>query len=317
MQTRMIFSTLSFAMLARLALPALAALALLASACGEEEGAAASGGLAVVATTTQVADLARNVGGDRARVTGLLAANADPHDYEVRPSDVEAVAEAGVVLRSGGDLDEWLQEAIDGSGTEAPVLNLIERVQARPDDPHWWQDPRNAALAVAAIRDALVAADPEGAAAYRANATAYLAEIDELDRAVAQCLEAVPAGQRKLVTTHDALAYYAARYDVEVVGTVIPSLSTDGQASAGELSALVDTIRAEEVEAIFAESSVDAKVERAVAAEAGATVGKALWADTLGPEGSDGATYLDSIAANTRALVEGLTGGERSCSLPR
>jgi zinc/manganese transport system substrate-binding protein/manganese/iron transport system substrate-binding protein len=313
----MIFSTLSFAMLVRLAVPALAALALLASACGEEEGAAASGGLAVVATTTQVADLARNVGGDRARVTGLLAANADPHDYEVRPSDVEAVAEAGVVLRSGGDLDEWLQEAIDGSGTEAPVLNLIERVQARPDDPHWWQDPRNAALAVAAIRDALVAADPGGAAAYRANATAYLAEIDELDRAVARCLETVPARQRKLVTTHDALAYYAARYDVEVVGTVIPSLSTDGQASAGELSALVDTIRAEEVEAIFAESSVDAKVERAVAAEAGATVGKALWADTLGPEGSDGATYLDSIAANTRALVEGLTGGERSCSLPR
>jgi ABC-type Zn uptake system ZnuABC Zn-binding protein ZnuA len=97
---------------------------------------------------------------------------------------------------------------------------------------------------------------------------------------------------------------------------VIPSLSTEGQASAGELSELVETIRAEEVPAIFAESSVGAKVEQAVADEAGAAIGRPLWADTLGPEGSDGATYLDSIAANTRALVDGFTGGERSCSLP-
>ena len=300
----------------RLALAALAALALLVAGCGEDDGAAAAAGPEVVATTTQVADLARNVGGDRAAVTALLAPNADPHDYEVRPRDAEAVAEAAVVLRSGGDLDEWLQEAIDGSGTEAPVLNLIERVETIGDDPHWWQDPHNAELAVAAIRDALAAADPDGAAAYRANAAAYLADLRALDRAVAACMEQIPARRRKLVTTHDALGYYAQRYDVDVIGTVIPSLSTEGQASAGELSELVDTIRAEDVRAIFAESSVGAKVEQAVADEAGATIGRPLWADTLGPEDSDGATYLDSIAANTRALVDGFTRGERSCSLP-
>ena len=300
----------------RLALAALAALALLVAGCGEDDGAAAAAGPEVVATTTQVADLARNVGGDRAAVTALLAPNADPHDYEVRPRDAEAVAEAAVVLRSGGDLDEWLQEAIDGSGTEAPVLNLIERVETIGDDPHWWQDPHNAELAVAAIRDALAAADPDGAATYRANAAAYLADLRALDRAVAACMEQIPARRRKLVTTHDALGYYAQRYDVDVIGTVIPSLSTEGQASAGELSELVDTIRAEDVRAIFAESSVGAKVEQAVADEAGATIGRPLWADTLGPEDSDGATYLDSIAANTRALVDGFTRGERSCSLP-
>jgi ABC-type Zn uptake system ZnuABC Zn-binding protein ZnuA len=301
---------------ARLTLAALAALTLLVAACGEEDGAAAPAGPEVVATTTQVADLARNVGGDRVTVTGLLAPNADPHDYEVRPRDAEAVAEAALVLRSGGDLDEWLQEAIDGSGTDAPVLNLTERVETIGDDPHWWQDPHNAELAVAAIRDALAAADPDGAAAYRANAAAYLADLRELDRAVAACMEQIPARRRKLVTTHDALSYYAQRYDIEVIGTVIPSLSTEGQASAGELSELVDTIRAEDVRAIFAESSVAAKVEQAVADEAGATIGRPLWADTLGPEGSDGATYLGSIAANTRALADGFTGGERSCSLP-
>jgi ABC-type Zn uptake system ZnuABC Zn-binding protein ZnuA len=312
----------------RVALIALAALALLAG-CGEDDqGGAAAGGVDVVATTPVVADLARNVGGERVAVTALMAPNTDPHDYEVRPRDVEAVAEASLVLRSGGDLDDWLQEAIEGAGSEAPAVNLIEHVETRTGehghageeeeeiDPHWWQDPRNAERAVAAIRDALADADPEGAADYRANADAYLAQLRKLDRAVAACVEKVPAARRKLVTTHDALGYYADRYGIEVIGAVIPSLSTEGQPSAGETAELVDTIRREDVKTIFAESSVDPKVEEAIATEAGAEVGEELWADTLGPEGSTGVTYVDSIASNTRALVTGFTGGEQSCSLP-
>jgi ABC-type Zn uptake system ZnuABC Zn-binding protein ZnuA len=293
-----------------------AALALLAAACGEDDSGGSTGGFEIVATTTQAADLARNVAGDRATVTGLMAANADPHEYEVRPRDLEALVEAGLIVRSGGDLDEWLQEAIEGSGTEAPVLTLIDRVRARPDDPHWWQDPRNAERAVVAIRDALVQADPDSAAEYRANAEAYLTRIRALDRAVEQCIDKVPEERRKLVTTHDALGYYADRYGIEVVGTVIPALTTAGQPSAGETAELVETIRDEGVETIFAESSVDPSVEAAIAREAGARVGGELWADTLGPQGSSGATYLESIAANTRALVDGFTGGARSCSLP-
>jgi len=304
----------------RLALPVMLALALLAG-CGEDDGGgAAAGGIDVVATTPVVADLARNVGGERVAVTALMAPNTDPHEYEVRPRDVEAVAEAGLVLRSGGDLDDWLQEAIEGAGSEATTVNLIDRVRTRTDgsdvDPHWWQDPRNAARAVAAIRDALVAADPDGAADYRANADAYLAELRQLDTAVAACVDEVPKAQRKLVTTHDALGYYADRYGIEVIGAVIPSLSTEGQPSAGETAELVDTIRDAGVKAIFAESSVDPKVEEAIASESGAEVGEELWADTLGPEGSTGATYVQSIEANTRALVAGFTGGEQSCSLP-
>jgi ABC-type Zn uptake system ZnuABC Zn-binding protein ZnuA len=318
----------------RLALTA-ALLALLASACGEEDSAG-SGGLPVVATTTQVADLVRNVGGDRVHVTGLLPANADPHDHEVRPSDVDAVADAGLVVRSGGDLDAWLGDAIEGSGTDAPQLDLLDHVRtleggheghdhAQEDhageaggdvDPHWWQDPRNAVLAVAAIRDALVAADPADAAAYRGNATAYTRELRALDRAVARCIEAVPADRRKLVTTHDSLGYYASRYGIEVVGAVIPSLTTQGQASAGATAELVRTIRAEGVEAIFTERGLEPKVEAAIAREAGARVGEPLWADTLGPEGSGADTYGGSIAANTRALVDGFGGGERPCTLP-
>ena len=219
---------------------------------------------------------------------GLLAPNADPHDYEIRPHDLQALADADLVVRSGGDVDEWVLEA----GGDAPVVTLMQG-----DDPHWWQDPRNAIAAVAVLERAL-----------GTDASAYKARLRALDRAVAACIAEIPAAQRKLVTTHDAMGAYARRYGLEVIGAVIPSLSTRGQPSAGEVADLVRTIREQDVKAIFAESSVNAKVEQAIARETGAKVGRPLWADTLGPAGSDGATYIDSIAANTRAITEGLTG---------
>jgi zinc/manganese transport system substrate-binding protein len=283
--------------------------------CGEDDGGAAAGSVIVVATTTQAADLARNVGGENVEVVGLLAPNSDPHEYEVRPRDLDVLARADLVVRSGGDLDEWLGEAIEGAGGKAQVLTLSDHVRASEDDPHWWQDPRNAMRSVAAIARSLSDVDPGRADAYAAAAGRYAARLQRLDRAVAACMAKVPAGQRKLVTTHDALGYYARRYGIEVIGAVIPSLSTNGQPSAGETAELVRTIRDEDVKAIFAESSVDAKVEQAIARETGATVGRPLWADTLGPPGSDGANYAGSIAANTRALVEGFSGGEVACRI--
>jgi ABC-type Zn uptake system ZnuABC Zn-binding protein ZnuA len=244
----------------------------------------------VVATTTQVADLVSNVAGDDVEVVGLLSPNADPHDYEIRPHDLEALAEADLVVRSGGDVDEWVLDA----GSDAPVVTLMQ-----DDDPHWWQDPRAAVAAVGILEREL-----------GSDASAYIARLRALDRAVAACIAEIPESQRKLVTTHDAMGAYARRYGLEVIGTVIPSLSTRGQPSAGEVADLVGTIREQGVRAIFAESSVNAKVEEAIARETGAVVGRPLWADTLGPPGSDGATYIDSIAANTRAITEGLTGEE-------
>lgn len=269
----------------------------------------------VVATTTQAADLARQVAGGRARVEGILAPNSDPHDYEVRPRDVKALVHADLIVRSGGGVDHWLDGAIDSAGSKAPVVTLLDRVGPEGDDPHWWQDPRRAETAVAAIGGALAKADPAGAAGYRSRAGASRRGLRSLDRAVARCIGEIPPGERKLVTTHDALGYYARRYGLQVIGTVIPALTTQAQASSGELAQLVDTIRHERVRAIFAESSVNAKVEDAIAQETGARVGKALWADSLGPAGSSGATYADSIRANTEAIVEGLSGGTKSCSL--
>ena len=289
-----------------------ASLLLPLAGCGEDT-ADGSSRLPVVATTGQAADFARAVGGARVDVTGLLPPNSDPHEFEVRPHDLRALGKAKLVVRSGGELDDWLGDAIDGAGGDAPVLTLADHVALAGDDPHWWQDPRNAIAAVAALRDALIEADPAGERAYRQGAATYTERLERLDRAVAACIAEVPAADRTLVTTHDALGYYARRYGIRVVGAVIPSLSTVAQPSAGEIAQLVDTIRREHVKAVFAESAVRPDVEEAIAQEAGARIGKPLWADTLGPEGSDGATYVDSIASNTAALVDGFSGGSIAC----
>jgi ABC-type Zn uptake system ZnuABC Zn-binding protein ZnuA len=266
-----------------------------------------------VATTTQVADMARAVAGDRADVRQILRPNSDPHEYEPRPSDVKAVAGAAVVLRSGGGLDDWLDGVVDNAGSDAQTTTLLDAVRTRRGeggvDPHWWQDPRNAIAAVQRIRDVMIAADPAGREAYTANAAAYVRRLRALDRAIARCVGSVPPARRTLVTDHDALGYYAARYGIRVVGTVVPALSTQAQASAGEVARLVRTIRATGVRTIFPERSASAKLARAVARDAGASIGPALYADTLGPAGSAGATYIGSLQTNTRALVAGFGGG--------
>ena len=278
----------------------------LIAACGSN-AAGGSDGPKIVATTTQLADIAHNIA-PTAHVTSLLRANTDPHEYEVRPNDVKALASADIVLRSGGEVDAWLDGALDAAGVdEQDVVDAGAAAGMEGDDPHWWQDPQKAEKAAVAI----------GAAFARAglpdDSAAYLKRLQTLDAGVRRCIDEVPPAQRKLVTSHDALGYYARRYGIEVIGTVIPALTTAAQPSAGDVAKLVATIKAAGVKTIFAESSVNPKVEEAIAREAGARIGKALWADSLGPKGSDGATYIESIAANTDALVDGFTGGVVNC----
>jgi ABC-type Zn uptake system ZnuABC Zn-binding protein ZnuA len=297
-----------------LALVVAALAAALLTACGTDDGAPGEGGArTAVATTTQVGDLARAVAGERAQVRQILRPNSDPHEYEPRPSDVKAVAGAAVVLRSGGGLDDWLDGVVDNAGSDARTTTLSDVVRTRRGDgeidPHWWQDPRNAILAVGRIRDVMIAADPGGRSAYTANAAAYVTRLRDLDRAIARCMRSIRPDRRNLVTDHDALGYYAERYEIDVVGTVIPALSTQAQASAGEVARLVRTIRATGVRMIFPERSASAKLARAVARDAGASVGPALFADSLGPAGGAGATYIGSLRANTRALAAGFGGG--------
>ena len=283
---------------------------LVVAGCGE---GGASADRTIVATTTQLQDLVRQAGGDRVEVEGMLRPGGDPHDYEPRPSDVAAVAGASLVFSSGGETDEWLADVIDNAGGNARVVTLIDSVQRLDDDPHWWQDPRNAIRAVEAIGTALAEEDPGGRAGYERNVERTVGRLRALDRQIEACVERVPPAKRKVVTTHDSLGYFARRYGIEVVGAVIPSLSTQAQASAGDVDRLVEQIRSEGVEAVFPESSVSADLERAIAREAGARVGDPLYADSLGEEGSPGETYAGALAADADALVRGMSGGRVRC----
>jgi ABC-type Zn uptake system ZnuABC Zn-binding protein ZnuA len=297
----------------RAALAAVAAIGVAGIAgCGSSD--TDSGRLQVVATTPVVADFARQVGGDAVDVVQLLQPNSDPHAYEPRPSDVRHTADGKVVLESGVQLDHWMADVIEQSGAHPDVVDLSARLPVKlGDDPHWWHDPENAIAAVTAISTAFAQAEPDKTATFDANATAYIGRLQALQQQVRRCVDAVPAAQRKLVTDHDALDYWARRYGVDVIGAVIPSQSTQAQPSAGEVADLVQTIRDQHVLAVFPESSVNPKLARTIARQTGAGIGEELYADTLGPEGSPGATYLQAERHNADAIVRGFTGGARGC----
>jgi ABC-type Zn uptake system ZnuABC Zn-binding protein ZnuA/ABC-type Mn2+/Zn2+ transport system permease subunit len=303
-----------------------AILALVAVACGSNGASGSNGRLQVVATTTQIGDWTRVVGGDAIDVTQILQPNTDPHDYEPRPSDVEATAGADVVFENGDNLDAWMAKVVQDSGGSPTVVDLGADVpvkmpgettgaEASRYDPHWWHDPLNAEEAVSQIRDTLVPADPAHRSAFDANAETYLAQLQRLDAGIKKCFQQVPPDQRKLVTDHDAFGYFAQRYDIQVVGAVIPSQTTQAEPNAKELAALAELIRKEHVKAIFPESSLSPKLAQAIASETGASAQYTLYGDALGPAGSSGATYLTMEAANANSMVEGFTGGADSCTI--
>jgi zinc/manganese transport system substrate-binding protein len=303
----------------------LAALALLGAGCGSGFGDGGdSGKLDVVATTTQIGDFVREVSGGAVEVDQILQPNSDPHEYEPRPSDVSNAAGASLVFASGDDLDDWIDQVVSDSGSDAEIVDLgaivpkrlpgeSEGAEASKYDPHWWHDPVNAEAAVREIESSLAAADPSSRSVFERNADAYLAKLKALDAGIARCIDSVPARQRKLVTDHDAFDYFANRYGIEIVGAVIPSQTTQAQASAKDVSELAETVERENVRAIFPESSLSPKVAEAIARQTGAPADYTLYGDTLGPEDSSGATYIAMEEANADAVVRGLTGGRHGC----
>jgi len=304
----------------------------LVAACGSADGQggasrADGGAVKVVATTTQLGDIVRRIGGAGADVTQIMRPNTDPHDYEPRPSDVAATAGARVVFESGDNLDTWAEQVVEQAGGHPTTVVLadsnVDRVpgessgpEASKYDPHWWHDPTNVEAAIPVIRDALTRANPNARALFDRNAAAYLERVRTLDGGIQRCVARVPRAERKLVTDHDAFNYFARRYAITVIGAVIPSQTTQGQASAGEVAALVKRIRREHVKAVFPETSVNAKLAKAIARASGARADYTLYGDTLGPDGSPGSTYLSMEQANADAMVRGFTGGARKCTIP-
>ncbi|GAA4490726.1 metal ABC transporter substrate-binding protein [Actinoallomurus oryzae] len=308
----------------RLAAPAFAGLLAAATACSGSSSASntdtTGGKLKVVATTTQVADFARNIGGDKVKVTQILKPNVDPHDYEPSPADVQAIAEADVVVESGVGLEKWLDQTISSAGFHGTRVDSSKGVPIRKGngtdeeaagDPHIWHNPKNAEIMSGNIAAAFSAKDAKDKATYDANLKTYDAKLDQLDSWITQQIDTVPADQRKLVTNHDAFGYYVDRYHLTFIGSIIPSFDTSAELSGKQLSTLAAKIKTTGVKAIFSESSLPPKTAEAIGKQAGVKVEAgedSLYGDTLGPAGSPGATYLDMERHNTTTIVNALKG---------
>ncbi len=296
-------------------------LALLAAAglagCGASskpkgvEGAGQGVRLPVVATTMQLQDFTRQVGGERVEVTGILGPESEPHEYEPTPSDADAVSGARVVLANGANLDEWLGDLLQNAGAGAVRVDATEGVrllpteeEGFPGDPHVWHDPAGAKAMVDNVAGGLGRADPAGRATFERNATAYKGRLDRMAASIRAEFSRVPPERRDLVTSHDAFGYFARAYGVNVVGSVLPTISTEAEPSGRQVRELVEAIRTEDVRTIFTEEAIDPALERQVAAEAGAKVSTSLYADVLGEPGSGAETFIEAERANARAMLE-------------
>ncbi|WP_240694590.1 metal ABC transporter substrate-binding protein [Cryobacterium sp. SO1] len=323
-------------------LPALAASAALALAgCATTATNAATGSdgdLKVVATTTQIADLTRNVVGDTdgVSITQLIQPNQSAHSYDPSVADLTALGEADVLVINGVGLEEWLDDAIEASGFDGITIDSDEGItildgeaghedEAAHDDeaageateehdhdhaggnPHIWTDVSNAETMVATIADGLAAASSTHAADFEANEAVYAGQLAELDAWIRENIDTVPSDERLLVSNHDAFGYFTAAYDITYVGSVIPSFDDNAEPSAAEIDALVAAVKATGVEAVFSEASINPKAADTIAAEAGVAVYSgedALYGDSLGPADSDGATYVATQLHNVRLILE-------------
>jgi ABC-type Zn uptake system ZnuABC Zn-binding protein ZnuA len=283
---------------------AIAAL-LLASACGGDGDAASNGKLRVVTSLEIFADMARQVGGDRVEVTALLPPGADPHTFELAPARVVDVVRADLVFINGLNLEHSIEGVVD-ENAEGDVIKLAEGLPVfdaeNEGDPHLWLDPRLAARYIETIRDALIATDPAGTSAYKANAAAYLDTLGQLDAEMEQAIAAIPAERRKLVTFHDAYAYLASRYGLEVVAVVAPSPGQEPSARA--VAELVQAIRDEGVPAVYTEPQFNSDVLDRAADEAGVRV-----LDLLSDAYAHGVdSYIGLLRYDLEQLKEGLGG---------
>lgn len=309
----------------RLALLALALLALPGSGCAGAGGDETVSGRKVrVATTTNfITDTVRQVGGDRVEVTGLMGPGVDPHLYKASAKDVRTLRDADIIVYGGLFLEGKMQDVLDGlarSQTTVAVSRDMPRERLRPAapnapaeeeyDPHVWFDPDLWAFAVGTIADALAAKDPEHAAEYRRNAKRYTAELRRLRDSSREALAAIPERRRLLVTSHDAFGYFGRAFDVDV--EAIQGISTATEATAADVKRVAGVIADREVPAVFVESSVPRQTIEAVIAAARARgqdvrIGDELFSDAAGDEGTSEGTYLGMVRANVDRIRRGLS----------
>ena len=299
-------------MLTRRALAAGALAALLAAA-----PARAQQRLDVVATFSILGDFVKNVGGDRVAVVTLVGPNGNAHVYAPSPGDAKKVADAKVVFVNGLGFEGWLERLVKASGTKAPIVVATTGIKPRERagdhdhdhdhgraDPHAWQSVANAKIYVANIHNALIAADPAGKDTYHANAAAYLAELDALEREVRDVVAKIPPDRRRVVTSHNAFGYFQDAYGISF--TAPQGVSTEAEASAKDVAAIISQIRKQKAAAVFLENVTDPRLVEQIARETGAKVGGTLYSDALTDDKGDAPTYVDLIRHNLRQLAAAL-----------
>ena len=284
--------------------PLLICLALIAGACS----ARAQDRLNVVASFSILGDFVRNVGGDRVSVTTLVGPDGDVHVYTPAPADAKQIADAKLLIINGLGLEGWLPRLLQASGSKAPIISATKGIaplkSGSDADPHAWQSVANAKIYVSDISDALVAADPADAGVFRANAQAYLAKLDALDREVRDAVAQIPQRRRKVISTHDAFGYFAAAYGIEFVAPL--GVSTEAEASARDIAGIITQIKASKIPAVFLENISDPRLIRRISAETGARVGGTLYSDSLTGEKGEAPTYIDMVRHNIKALTSAL-----------
>jgi zinc/manganese transport system substrate-binding protein len=275
--------------------------------------------LKVVASFSILGDLVKNVGGDRVEVAILVGPNGNAHVYAPSPADAKKAADAKLVFVNGLGFEGWLERLVKASGTKAPIIIATKGIKPRERvgerdhdhdhgraDPHAWQSVANAKIYVANIRDALTAADPAGKASYDANAAAYLAKLDALEREVRDVIAKIPSERRKIITSHDAFGYFEGAYGI---GFIAPQgVSTEAEASARDVAAIIVQIKKQKIAAVFLENVTDPRLVEQIARETGAKIGGTLYSDALTDDKGDATTYIDLIRHNLRQLAAALIG---------
>jgi ABC-type Zn uptake system ZnuABC Zn-binding protein ZnuA len=266
----------------------------------------------VLTTSTILADIARNVAGDRLTIESLLPIGADPHSYQPTPQDTAKISQVKVLIVNGADYEHFLTALLENADGQRTLIEASAGLRLRTDpesghgaDPHLWLDPNNVTAYVENITEGLTHFDPNEAEAYQSNASAYTAQLQELDAWIRGQVEQIPPERRVLVTNHEAFGYFAERYGFTVVGTIVESFSTDASPSAQQMAGLIDQIRQSKAPAIFLDASDNPALAQQIAAETGVKVVTDLHLESL-TDGAPAGTYIDLMKYNVTNIVEAL-----------
>ena len=289
-----------------------------AAACGTAPAAedVQAGGLKIVATTTIVGDVVRQIAGDQNQVTTLLPIGSDPHSFQPTPQDVVRVADAGIIFSNGAGLEEFLQPLLKNAGSQAEVVPVSENFQLLDaqgpqasdhpgGDPHTWFDPNNVIQWTQVIEEKLSALDPANAQTYAANAQTYRQRLKELDAWIQEQVAQIPEANRQLVSDHTVFTYFAHRYSFTQDGAILPGYSSMAQPSAQDLAALEDTIRSLNVKAVFVGETANTSLAERVARDTGTQLVYLYTGSLSTPEGLAG-SYLDLMHYDVSAIVKAL-----------